>query len=129
MNAEAAVHIDCGEGQTAVVKVPKAWSVLSFKSAVAALLDQHGAVRAECDYADEFSLLTPVGKLNVHVMGNWIATRFDDVALARSQVGFGQSLNPFTGKWNFHDDPKNRRRLCQCFAEALARLMALPSRS
>ena len=46
----------------------------------------------------DFEMDTPAGLLHLSVYGNWIATRFDDVALGRRFC----DCNPFSGKWNFH---------------------------
>jgi hypothetical protein len=46
---------------------------------------------------------TPAGLLRLSVYDDWVATRFDDVALGKAFTATcGRTCNPFTGKWNFH---------------------------
>jgi len=51
----------------------------------------------------DHALGTPAGLLHVSIHGNWIATRFDDVAQGRVfSESCGRPCNPYSGKWNFH---------------------------
>ena len=71
-----------------------------FEAAVTKLLDSLGA-RPGNFY--DYELPTPAGLLHISVNGNWVAARFDDVALGKA---FTESCycpcNPYSGKWNFH---------------------------
>ena len=71
-----------------------------FAKAVTKLLDGLGA-RPGRFY--DLELDTPAGLLHISVNGNWVATRFDDVALGRAFTeSCGRTCNPYSGKWNFH---------------------------
>lgn len=51
----------------------------------------------------DYEMDTPADLLYLSVHENWLATRFDNVALGRSfSESFGRSCNPYSGKWNFH---------------------------
>ncbi|MDY0166632.1 MAG: hypothetical protein RBS80_08820 [Thermoguttaceae bacterium] len=51
----------------------------------------------------DYELDTPAGLLNVSVHDNWVATRFDDVAMGRAfSEAYDRACNPYSGKWNFH---------------------------
>lgn len=51
----------------------------------------------------DHALDTPAGLLNVSVHDNWVATRFDDVAMGRAfSEAYDRACNPYSGKWNFH---------------------------
>ena len=71
-----------------------------FAEAVTKLLESLGVRPGRfCDY----ELDTPAGLLQISVHSNWVATRFDDVALGRAFTeSCGRCCNPCSGKWNFH---------------------------
>lgn len=50
-----------------------------------------------------FLIDTIAGSMFVHPYENWVACRFLDVARAK-KVSPAGSLNPFSGKWNWHGD-------------------------
>ena len=71
-----------------------------FKEAVSKLFQSLGA---QAGRFYDLELDTPAGLLHVSVYGNWVATRFDDVALGRAFTdSCGRPSNPYSGKWNFH---------------------------
>ena len=71
-----------------------------FTKAVTKLFQSLGA-RPGRFYDSEMD--TPAGLLHLTVYGNWVATRFDDVALGRAFTeSCGCPCNPYSGKWNFH---------------------------
>ncbi len=71
-----------------------------FKAAVTTYILSVGA-RPGTFY--DYVLETPAGLLHVTVYGDWVATRFDDVARGRAFTATcGHSCNPYSGKWNFH---------------------------
>ncbi len=70
-----------------------------FKAAVTTYLDSIGA-RPSHSY--DLELDTPAGLLQLSVYDDWVAGRFDDVALGKAfTASCGRPCNPFTGKWNF----------------------------
>lgn len=71
-----------------------------FKAAVTTYLDSIGA-RPSNFY--DLELDTPAGLLQLSVYDNWVAGRFDDIALGKAfSASCGRPCNPFSGKWNFH---------------------------
>lgn len=71
-----------------------------FQRAVTDYLTSIGATPSEF-YA--FQIETKAGMLRVTPYEDWIATRFDDPARAKSVLGDEvRWLNPHSGKWNFH---------------------------
>lgn len=46
-------------------------------------------------------LQTSGGQMKCHVFSDWLACRFEDVAAAKNAIHSG-SLNPYSGKWNWH---------------------------
>jgi hypothetical protein len=51
----------------------------------------------------QLTLKTPAGLLRISVYGDWVATCFDNLELAkRFTASCGTPCNPFSGKWNFH---------------------------
>ena len=71
-----------------------------FQDAVTKLFESLGARTGQCY---DFDLDTPAGLLQVSVFDNWVATRFDDLALARAfTASCGIPCNPYSGKWNHH---------------------------
>ena len=54
----------------------------------------------------DFCLDTPLGQLWASPYDDWIACRFDNVALAKQHLPHGHAdrLNQFSGKWNWHGD-------------------------
>jgi hypothetical protein len=64
------------------------------------MLLQLGA-KAESESRDGFRLNSIAGELMCHPYENWLACRFTDVEKAKQVIGSG-SLNPFSGKWNWH---------------------------
>jgi len=51
----------------------------------------------------DYELDTPAGLLHITVYGNWVATRFDDVARGVAfTAAAGNPSNPHSGKWNHH---------------------------
>ncbi len=71
-----------------------------FKAAVTTYLDSIGA-RPSTFY--NLELDTPAGLLRLSVYDDWVATRFDNVALGKAFTATcGRPCNPFSGKWNWH---------------------------
>ena len=71
-----------------------------FKAAVTAYIVSLGA-RPGRFY--DYEIDTPAGLLHISIFGNWVATRFDDLALWRAfTASFGCPCNPYSGKWNHH---------------------------
>lgn len=71
-----------------------------FQRTVADYLTSKGATPSEF-YA--LQIETKAGTLRVTPYEDWIATRFDDPAQAKSVLGEEvRWLNPHSGKWNFH---------------------------
>lgn len=50
------------------------------------------------------------GFLLVHVNEDWVACRFDDIKAANANIHFG-SLNPYSGKWNWHFEKVGQREV------------------
>ena len=69
-----------------------------FRRNVCEYLESVGAVAKPCDFAREYLLETPVGRLTITVFDNWIACCFADPKAAAARV----PSNPYSGKWNFH---------------------------
>jgi hypothetical protein len=63
------------------------------------MLKDLGAVESDCSYG--MSIQTIAGRLQLHAYDTWLATRFDDEKAAVRLIGDG-SLNPYSGKWNWH---------------------------
>lgn len=65
-----------------------------------------GATPYESDdsfYKGYFQLNTESGILRICPKGDWFACRFEDVEAAKKNITISTfSLNPFTGKWNWH---------------------------
>jgi hypothetical protein len=53
---------------------------------------------------DEYQLNTNIGILSINIQDGWIACRFEDVGKAKG-ANLGDRLNPFSGKWNWHEGP------------------------
>lgn len=66
-----------------------------FRTALTEYIVRKGAQPS--DFYD-YELPTPAGTLRFSVHDTWIATRFDDPALARRFC----DCNQYSGKWNFH---------------------------
>lgn len=73
----------------------------TFQAAVERIVDRMGCVP---DPSYGRRLETVAGALHITPYDTWVATRFEDVARAKSKVGQG-SLNPYSGKWNWHFSP------------------------
>jgi hypothetical protein len=89
-----------------------------FPAAVAASLRRLGARPAQCY---DWELDTVAGTLRVTPYGTWIACRFDDVEAATQRVRFG-TLNPWSGKWNWHFERPNANDV-DFFADQIERLL------
>lgn len=61
------------------------------------LIEAAGAGRDPRGGEREYLLDTPVGPLKIHVLDDWIHTRFVSSKGGQAAVGCGH-----TGKWNFH---------------------------
>jgi len=71
-----------------------------FQKAVTDYLTSKGATPSEFY---DLQIETKAGPLRVTAYEDWIATRFDDPARAKSVLGEAVKwLNPHSGKWNFH---------------------------
>jgi len=70
-----------------------------FQAACTAMLKELGAVEVAQGYG--LVLTTIAGPLQCKAYDTWLAAKFDDVPAAKAKVGFG-TLNPFSGKWNWH---------------------------
>ena len=71
-----------------------------FPVVVAANLRRLGARPAKCY---DWEIETIAGAMRVTPYDTWVACRFDDVDAAKQRVRFG-TLNPWSGKWNWHFD-------------------------
>ena len=89
-----------------------------FQAAVAASLRHLGARSAQ---RYDWELDTVVGTLRVTPYDNWIACCFDDVEAAKQRVRFG-TLNPWSGKWNWHFERPDANDV-NFFAEQIERLL------
>ncbi len=65
-----------------------------------------------------YLLQTTAGPLHVSIQDDWVATRFDDVNLARGKIA---GMNPYSGKWNFHG---NNPQIIQLFRRDLLAIAA-----
>jgi len=79
----------------------------TFIRTICGILQKHGAEPALTEDPTQYTIDTQAGELKVHVYGNWIACRFDDVDKAKRLLPHypkdpGARLNGFSGKWNFH---------------------------
>ena len=72
-----------------------------FKRACTELLQQLGASKSVDIFAREWTLQTLAGPMYCDVYDTWLASRFADVNAAKTTISSG-SLNPFSGKWNWH---------------------------
>lgn len=92
-----------------------------FQRNVREFLESVGVVKNN----DGFVLDTAIGKLNIWVYENWIASKFDDVHAAT--VFTRGVCNRFSGKWNFvfHDDPVtlNNGLIIGDFVHAIEKLL------
>jgi hypothetical protein len=52
--------------------------------------------------ARSYVVTTRGGPLLVHIYDDWLACRFDDVALAKKVFGKQLQFNQYSGKWNWH---------------------------
>jgi len=91
---------------------------LDFPAVVAAGLRLLGARPAQ---SYDWEIDTVAGALRVTPYPNWIACRFDDVEAARQRVHFG-TLNPWSGKWNWHFEHPNSDDAA-FFVEQIERLL------
>lgn len=62
-----------------------------------------GATEVPADLS-QFQLDTNIGILSIRIRDGWIACRFEDVEKAKG-ANLGDRLNPFSGKWNWHEGP------------------------
>jgi hypothetical protein len=93
-----------------------------FQRNVREFLESVGATKNN----DGFVLTTPIGLLNIHIYGNWIACQFDDVPAA---TVFTKGVsNRFSGKWNWHyynnEITLNNGLVIGDFVHAIERLLA-----
>jgi len=100
----------------------KPWPEALFAQAVISLVvEKYDAVSRDDDWRVCHVLQTPAGEMTVWPTEDWIACKFADPALATMVVRSG-SLNPFSGKWNWHGTEETRQDTVYAFAEALADL-------
>ena len=78
-------------------KAPTKKQVAAFKATAHEYLSTLAAAVDTVDY----NILTTAGVLKITVYDDWLACRFDNVALAKEQVRAG-NLNKWSGKWNWH---------------------------
>lgn len=80
------------------------WNTV-IRTKVGGFLDKLGVVSKD---HDEYIIDTKIGKLRIHLCGDWIACCFlDDLSAAKKHFGvyrFGDPhrFAPISGKWNFH---------------------------
>lgn len=72
----------------------------NFEKATADLLTELGGTPVDW-HRPQFELQTIAGRLVCTPFENWVACKFDDEKLAVKKIAEG-SLNPFSGKWNWH---------------------------
>ena len=72
-----------------------------FQVAIERIVDRLGCVP---DPSYGRRLETIAGPLHISPYDTWVATRFEDVARAKSLISQG-TLNPYSGKWNWHFSP------------------------
>ena len=79
----------------------------------------------------DFCLDTPLGQLWASPCDDWIACRFDNVALAKQHLPHGHAdrLNQFSGKWNWHGDgldgDGHATRMLNQFEFAVSQILAM----
>jgi hypothetical protein len=97
-------------------KAPTKKQVAAFQAEAHELLSTLAKVAAVgTDEYSEYHLQTTAGALSIMVYDDWLACRFDNVALANEQVTAGY-LNRCSGKWNWHGldtIPAFKRALCE----------------
>jgi hypothetical protein len=101
----------------ATAKTPKKPAKFDFQKTVTAMLMQLGAKEGG-SYGLE--LQTVAGVLECTPYDNWLATRFLDVNAAKN-LGPPGSLNPFSGKWNWHYDKASAKDVLSLF-DTIARI-------
>ena len=92
-----------------------------FRAIITGYIVSNGA-RPDSFY--DYVLDTPAGPLNITVYGDWIASRFDNVALGGAFTGTcGRPCNPYSGKWNFHYTTESLETALADFQYFLDRLL------
>ena len=93
-------------------KAPTKKQVAAFKTSA----HEYLSTLATAVDTDDYIIQTTAGALKITVYEDWLACRFDNVALAKApgQVVF-ENLNKWSGKWNWHGldtIPAFKRALC-----------------
>lgn len=100
--------------------------VAAFRRAAEGALESLGAVRLMDVSASRWRVETARGGLEVTVRADWIACRFDDPKRAAAQPPAGPSVNPHSGKWNHHLQPRSLS-LVESFRDHVAPLVVPPA--
>ncbi|WP_425953191.1 hypothetical protein [Ralstonia pseudosolanacearum] len=84
-------------------KFPTKKQAAAFKKQVLEVFERLGVKLVDNGAMYPYAVETVAGTLQMAVQDDWIACRFNDVALAKKHVYSGPlaRLNPFSGKWNW----------------------------